>query len=328
MIDEAIEAGARQHKACEVVGITPRTLQNWRKRPGQGDQRQGPRQAPAHKISPQERVAVLLELNKPEHSSLCPGQLVARLADEGRYLVSESSMYRILRQERLLAHRASSAPPQDRPRPEGVARQANQIWSWDITYLPTPVSGRFVYLYSCLDVFSRKIVGWRVEEKESGGYASELVERCVLQEGVEGKGLRLHSDNGAPMTSSTLKKTLERLQVVPSLSRPGVCDDNAFVESFFRTLKYRPRYPKRHLELDGWREWVHKFVEWYNEDHRHSGISYVTPSQRHRGLDVEILQRRREVYAEALRRHPRRWSGPCRSWARQHEVRLAPLVAA
>ena len=159
----AIEAGARQHKACEVVGITPQTLQNWRKRPGQGDQRQGPRQAPAHKISPQERVAVLLELNKPEHSSLCPGQLVARLADEGRYLVSESSMYRILRQERLLAHRASSAPPQDRPRPEGVARQANEIWSWDITYLPTPVSGHFVYLYSCLDVFSRKIVGWRVE---------------------------------------------------------------------------------------------------------------------------------------------------------------------
>ena len=126
MIDETIEAGARQHKACEVVGITPRTLQNWRKRPGQGDLRQGPRQAPAHKMSPQERLAVLLELNKPEHSSLCPGQLVARLADEGRYLVSESSMYRILRQERLLAHRASSAPPQ-KYRPSYPKRHAEAL---------------------------------------------------------------------------------------------------------------------------------------------------------------------------------------------------------
>jgi transposase InsO family protein len=328
MINEAVSAGARQSKACEVINITPRTLQNWRKRPNQGDLRRGPKHPPPHKISTEERAAVLAELNAPENSSLCPGQIVARIADEGRYLVSESSMYRILRKEKLLKHREPSAPPQERSRPEGVATHPNQLWAWDITYLPTQVRGRFVYLYTCMDVFSRKIVGWRVEEEESGAHAAQLMEECILTEEAAGCGLCLHSDNGAPMTSSTLKATLERLKVATSLSRPGVSDDNAFPESLFRTLKYRPSYPKSHLDLDGWRLWVKRFVKWYNEVHRHSGISYVTPSQRHLGLDVEILMKRREVYGAARTRNPRRWSRSVRSWDYLTEVRLAPLIVA
>lgn len=182
MIDEAITDGVRQHKACKVVGISVRTIQNWRKRPGQGDLRRGPKKPPAHKITTQERAEILSELNRSEHSDLCPGQLVAKLADEGRYLVSESSMYRILREEKLLHHRRSSAPPQIQRRPEGQASQPNQLWSWDITYLPTEVRGQFVYLYACLDVFSRKIVGWRVESQESGELAAELMQRIILEE--------------------------------------------------------------------------------------------------------------------------------------------------
>lgn len=328
MIDEAMNSGARQSKACELIGISPRTLQNWRKRPGQGDLRRGPKQPPQHKINTEERAEILAELNAPENSSLCPGQLVARLADEGRYLVSESSMYRILREEKLLKHRQPSAPPQERKRPEGIATHPNELWAWDITYLPTKVRGRFVYLYTCMDVFSRKIVGWRVEDEESGHYASLLMEKCILEEDTAGYGLCIHSDNGAPMKSSTLKNTLDRLHVTTSLSRPGVSDDNAFPESLFRTLKYRPRYPKSHLGLEGWRSWVSGFVEWYNEEHRHSGISYVTPSQRHQGLDVELLERRREVYEAARARNPRRWIRTTRSWERPIEVRLAPLNAA
>ena len=135
-----------------------------------------------------------------------------------------------------------------------------------------------------MDVFSRKIVGWRVEDEESGDYASLLMEECILEEDTAGCGLCIHSDNGAPMKSSTLKSTLDHLHVTTSLSRPGVSDDNAFPESLFRTLKYRPNYPKRHLDLAEWRSWAKSFVEWYNEEHRHSGISYVTPSQRHLGM--------------------------------------------
>jgi putative transposase len=328
MINEAIAAGARQHKACEVVGLSVRTIQNWRKRPGQGDLRKGPKRPPTHKITSEERAAVLSELNKPEHADLCPGQLVAKLADEGRYLVSESSMYRILREEKMLKHRRPSAPPQEQKRPEGFATQPNQLWSWDITYLPTQVRGQFVYLYACMDVFSRKIVGWRVETQELGELAAELMQRTVLEEHAEGSSLCLHSDNGTSMTSSTLKATLERLGVIRSLSRPGVSDDNAFAESLFRTLKYRPNYPRFKADIDCWREWVKGFVQWYNEEHRHSGIAYVTPSQRHLGLDDEILKRRRAVYERARQQNPRRWSQSVRSWIKPDLVRLAPLHAA
>ena len=270
----------------------------------------------------------MAELNDPKHVDLSPKQLVAKLADEGRYLVSESSMYRILREERMLKHRLSSAPPQEQNRPEKSAKRPNQLWAWDITYLPTAIKGRFVCLYNIMDVFSRKIVGWSVEESEQGELAQLLFEDTILRENAEGQGLCLHSDNGAPMTSSTLKSTLDRLQVTRSLSRPGVSDDNAFPESLFRTLKYRPNYPKRPLDLEGWRTWVTGFVKWYNEEHRHSGLSYVTPSQRHQGLDVEVLQARQAVYLAAQSRNPRRWSKAVRSWSRPAEVRLAPVSAA
>ena len=327
MIDEAVSAGARQFKACEVLGLSVRTIQNWRKRPGQGDLRRGPKRPPAHKITAKERAMALAELNKPEHAALYPGQLVAKLADEGRYIISESSMYRIMREEKLLKHRRPSSVPQDRPRPEAKATGPNQVWAWDITYLPCEIRGTFVYLYTCLDVFSRKIVGWTVEESESGELAALFMEKIILSERTEGSSLCLNSDNGAPMTSSTLKFTLDRLGVTKSLSRPGVSDDNAFAESLFKTLKYRANYPFK-ATLTTWREWVQDFVHWYNEEHRHSGISYVTPAQRHIGEDYELLAKRREVYEVARKLNPRRWTSSTRKWEREHTVRLAPLRVA
>ena len=327
MIDEVVSAGVRQFKACEVLRLSVRTIQNWRKRPGQGDLRRGPKSAPAHKLTDKARAIALAELNKPENAALCPGQLVAKLADEGKYLMSESSMYRMMRQEKLLKHRRPSAIPQDRPRPEAKATRPNQLWAWDITYLPCEVKGHFVSLYTCLDVFSRKIVGWCVEESETGEIASSFMEKTILAERAEGSYLCLHSDNGAPMTSSTLKSTLDRLGVTKSLSRPGVSDDNAFAESLFRTLKYRPNYPFR-ATFSLWREWVQNFVYWYNEQHRHSGISYVTPVQRHMGEDFELLAKRKEVYETARKLNPRRWTSSTRKWEREQTVRLAPLRAA
>lgn len=267
---------------------------------------------------------MLAVANSPRYCDLPPAQLVARLADEGRYIASESSFYRLFRQEGLNRPRQPSKAPQRRTRPESVASAPNEVWVWDITYLPTPTCGRFLYLYLVLDLFSRKIVGWQVEGREDGALAARLMEECIVQQRVAGKGLVLHSDNGAPMKSSTLKATLERLEVDKSLSRPRVSNDNAFAESSFRTMKYRPSYPKRLASVEQWRSWVRQFVDWYNNEHRHSGIGWVTPSQRHEGTDRQVLARRRQVYEQARKRNPRRWTTKPRAWSRPGSVRLTP----
>lgn len=311
--------------ACQLLGITERSVQRWRKDPQGQDQRRGPKARPAHALSNEEHDQMLKAANSPQFCDLSPAQIVSRLADEGRYIASESSFYRLLRQRAQNKPRQPSKTPQRRTRPEAVASAANQVWVWDITYLPTPTQGRYLYLYLVLDLFSRKIVGWRVEDRESGAFAAELMEECILEEQTAGRGLVLHSDNGAPMKSSTLSATLERLEVARSLSRPRVSNDNAFAESSFRTMKYRPSYPKKALGgVEQWRSWVRGFVQWYNEEHRHSGIGFVTPSQRHEGLDTEILKRRRQVYEQAKQRNPRRWTTKTRAWSRPATVRLTP----
>ena len=226
------------------------------------------------------------------------------------------------------AHREPSKPRRKRPKPKAVASKPGELWVWDITLLPTTVRGRFVYLYLVLDLFSRKIVAWRVHAEEDGLHAARLMEEAIVDEGLAGQGLTLHSDNGAAMKSSTLKGTLERLGVARSFSRPRVSNDNAYAESSFRTMKYRPNYPRRPKEgVEDWSEWVEKFVQWYNEEHRHSGIGMVTPSQRHSGEDVELLAKRRELYEQAKERTPRRWSGATRKWSRPQEVYLTPASA-
>jgi len=285
------------------------------------------RPAPAHKLTPAERQAILAACNTPEHASLPPSQIVPRLADQGVYLGSESSFYRVLRDEDQQKHRGrSQAPRAPRPLPTHRAIGPCQLWSWDISWLPGPIRGAFFYLYQIVDVWSRKIVGWEVFEEESADHAATLVQRAVWAEGCLDTPLVLHADNGSPMKGSTLRSMLEALGVQPSYSRPRVSNDNPYSEALFRTCKYRPEYPTDGFaSLQAARDWMLAFVRWYNTEHRHSAIRFVTPQQRHDGQEAEILANRQAVYQQAKAAQPQRWSGHTRTWEPVAEVWLNPV---
>lgn len=326
LVDDAEEAGARLAKACEILGLSARTVQRWRQAPEAGDQRRGPCSEPANKLSEHERRKVLETLHEPRFRDLPPEQLVAALADEDTYLCSPSTMYRYLRMEGEMTHRDSTRPAVHRRPREFVATGPQQVVSWDITYLRSPVRGVYYYLYLFTDVWSRKCLGGEIHRNECPELAARIFERICEKEGLDPEGMVLHSDNGNPMKGSTMLATLQRLGVVASFSRPRVSDDNPFSESLFRTMKYRPEYPYSGAfeSLEDARQWVEIFIRWYNHEHRHSEIGFVTPAERHDGRDRAILRNRRRVYEEARRRHPERWSGPARKWKRPETVTLNP----
>ena len=325
LIDDAVAAGARQHRACAVIGLPPRTVQRWRRQGDGGDRRCGPGRPPPNRLSEAERKRIIKTANSKEHRGLSPKQIVPRLADKGVYLASESTFYRVLHQEGQMTHRQASRPARHRRPREHQATGPCQVWSWDITYLRGEVRGRFYYLYLFEDIWSRKIVGWRVEGRESTDLASELFAHICAEQGVAHESLILHSDNGGPMKGSTMLATLQRLGVVPSFSRPRVSDDNPYSEALFRTLKYRPAFPRRPFtSLDEARGWVSDFVAWYNTEHLHSAIRYVTPNDRHSGRDEVILAKRRLVYQRAKAHRLERWSGDIRDWTPVDTVTLNP----
>lgn len=323
LIDEAVAAGARRTKACEVVGLPARTLQRWAHKSDDG--RHGPKHAPANKLSEGERRQVVTVATSAEFRDQSPKQIVPTLADRGVFIASESSFYRVLHEQGLQQHRGRARQPTARPRGQS-ADGPWQLAAWDITYLRSHVRGQFFYLYLVEDVWSRKIIGWDVHDVESTDFAADLVERIRRDNpGVDLRGWVLHSDNGGPMKGATMLATMHRLGIVPSFSRPRVSDDNAYAESLFRTLKYCPQYPsKGFATVEDARAWVARFVAWYNEQHLHSGIGFVTPSSRHAGDDVAILEQRRKTYEAARERHPTRWARHTRPWARPDIVTLHP----
>lgn len=323
LIDEATADGARLVRCCEQLGISARTIQRWRHQPE--DRRPTATRPPsANALSRAERARLLQVACSRAFRDMAPAQIVACLADKGVYIGSESSMYRVLRAERLLRHRSNARPPVHSKPVEKVATGPNQVWSWDITYLRGPGRREFYYLYVVVDVWSRKIVAAVVHSVEQGQLGARLMYEAFLAEGAP-EGLILHSDRGAPMTSSALLGLLEHLQIRPTLSRPRVSDDNPFSEALFRTLKYRPSFPRKPFQsLEAAQQWVQRFVAWYNQEHRHSAIGFVTPQQRHDAEDLALLERRRAVYAAARKVHPERWSGTPRSWPRPATVALNP----
>ena len=326
LINESMNQGARQKQACEVVGISSRTLQHWRQA-GTQDQRQQVKKTPANKLSDQERAAILEVCNSEEFKSQAPNQIVPTLADRGLYMASESSFYRILRDADQLQHRGRTAPANKTKPDPFTADGPNQLWSWDITYLAQNVKGVFFYLYLFMDIYSRKIVGWEVYENESSEQAADVLRKTRLAEAISSQQkVVLHSDNGSPMKGATMLATMQKLGIVPSFSRPSVSNDNPYSESLFKTLKYTPLYPSKPFEsLDEARQWVATFVKWYNHSHRHSGIKYVTPVQRHQGEDLAILKQRKRVYEDAKKQNPERWSGKTRNWDHESLVRLNPV---
>jgi putative transposase len=329
LIDEATAAGASLTAACAALGLSPRTLQRWQDPAGviREDRRpSAERPAPANRLSEVERDRIVATCNAPEFASLPPSQIVPRLADRGMYIASESSMYRVLR-ERGQNHRRGRARPPSRSKPPASfeAKGPCEVWSWDITWLPGPVAGTFFYLYLILDIFSRKIVGWEVYDRETAEFAAEVLKRAVWAEGCLTSPLVLHADNGSPMKGATMKVTMERLGVVASFSRPRVSNDNPFSEALFRTCKYVPTWPTRGFaSVEAARAWVAGFVRGYNTEHRHSAIRFVTPDQRHRGEDRALLASRHRVYELARAVRPERWSGRTRNWQPVGAVWLNP----
>jgi transposase InsO family protein len=304
-----------------VAGIDPRTLQRWMGSAGLqcGDRRpHAIRPCPAHALSEQERERILQVANEPRFAELPPARIVPMLADEGTYIASESSFHRVLKTHGQTQHRGRSKAPQHRRPPSThVATAPRQLWSWDMTLLASRVLGQWFYLYLILDVYSRKIVGFEVHATDDSDHAVELLRRTALAEGLHALpvGPVLHGDNGATLKATTVLAMMHWLGITASYSRPRVSDDNAFVESLFRTAKYRPQFPESGFaSLEDARRWASEFVAWYNHDHRHSGIRYVSPAQRHAGTDREILARRHALYQTARSVNPRRWARHTRNW--------------
>lgn len=315
LVQKAIEAGARLNKAATVIGLSGRTLIRWCQQDGGEDQRNGPSAAPANKLSEKERQQVLQVANSVAFRDLSPKQIVPKLTDQGVFLASESTFYRVLKEHRMLTHRQASKPAVSHRPQQHVAAGPCQVWSWDITWLKTSVKGLYFYLYMVLDVWSRKIIAAQVFAEESMDHSAMLLAHACRIHAVCPEELVLHADNGGPMKGATMLATLHKLGVIPSFSRPSVSNDNPYSESLFRTMKYRPEYPSKPFEsIDQAQEWVDGFVFWYNTQHLHSAICFVTPDDRHYGRDKYILANRRAVYEEARSRHPNRWSGQIRDW--------------
>ena len=325
-VTEAQAAGARLESVCELLGISARTIERWRRHPEADDGRHGPQRRPDNALTALEQARVVAVMTSPQYVGISPKQLVPRLADQGIYLASESTMYRLQRRFELRAATCSMARHHvTRATIVHHADGPNQVWTWDITFLPPAVRGRFLYLYLVVDVWSRRIVGWRVHERESAELAADMIQQICEHEHVDPKGLVLHSDNGKPMRGSTMLATLQWLGIVPSFSRPHVCDDNPYSEALFRTLKHTPMYPRiPFANADEARRWVTRFVAWYNAEHRHSAIRFVTPDERHYGHQNRILAKRTAVYERAKRAKPQRWSRTIRNWTPVETVVLNP----
>ena len=266
LVGDAIAAGARQERACSAISLSARTLQRWQRDQSRCDQRPTRVQAPKNQLSEPERQSLLTVANSDEFAHLAPSQIVPLLADRGHYIASESTFYRVLKAHHQLQHRSAERPRQQRNKPRALCATApNELFSWDITYLPTLVVGAYFYLYLFVDIFSRKIVGWQIYEAESSELAAEVMRDICEREHIAPNQVVLHSDNGSPMKGATMLATLQTLGVMPTFSRPAVSNDNPYSESLFKTLKYRPNYPARAFENRfAARQWVGTFVHWYN----------------------------------------------------------------
>jgi transposase InsO family protein len=333
LIEQAMQDGARLRHACAQIGLSCRTVQRWSQSCAlAGDRRVGTlraKAAPPNQFSLAERDAVMRILNSHEFKDLAPSQIVPRLADAGQYVASESTMYRLLHKAAQMTHRRLERVSRKVSKPRALmATQPDQVFCWDITYLPAPVRGMHFYLYLFVDIFSRKIVGWQVFDRESAELAAGLLRDICSRLGIPQGQLTVHSDNGSPMKGETMLATMQRLGIAASRSRPSVSNDNPYSESLFRTLKYRPELPLKPFEdILAARRWVTDLVRWYNLEHRHSAIRFVTPQQRHAGLDKSMLKNREVVYATARQANPNRWSGSPRNWNPINEVHLNPTAA-
>ena len=295
--------------ACAALGVTRATYYR----------RQAPRPAPrprpksARALTGEERTVVLAELNSARFVDLAPREVYARLLDERHYFCSISTMYRVLAAAGAVRERRDVLRHPSYAKPELIATAPNQVWSWDITKLKGPIKWSYFYLFVILDIFSRYVVGWMVAQGEGARLAERLFEETCTMQNIQPGQLTIHADRGPAMTSKTVALLFSDLDILRSHSRPYVSDDNPFSESHFRTLKYRPQFPDRFGSLEHARQVCRALFAWYNAEHHHSGLAFLTPDSVHHGRADQVLDARHRVRLAAHAAHPERFvNGPPR----------------
>jgi putative transposase len=298
----AVEVGVAP--ACQALGVSRATFyRRQRSLPGH----QQPRPTPARALCESEREQVLDVLACPRFVDRSPAEVVATLLDEGEYLCSERTMYRVLAANQAVQERRNQREHPPYTKPELVATGPNQVWSWDVTKLLGPKKWTYFYLYVLLDIFSRYVVGWMVADRENSALAGRLITETCHKQGVEPQVLTLHSDRGAPMTSKCTAQLLADLGVTRSLSRPRVSDDNPFSEAQFKTVKYHPGFPDRFHDIEAAITFCRSFFPWYNTEHRHGGIAMLTPDDVHHDRAKAVLEQRERALHVAWTKHPERF---------------------
>jgi len=308
--------------ACAALGRPRATHYRWHRQSPAPARAQHEAKPQPRALSPAERTQVLEVLNCERFRDLAPGEVYAILLDEGTYLCSEATMYRILREQDQVHERRAQATHPARVKPELVAREPNQCWSWDITKLAGPAKWTYYYLYSIIDIYSRYSVGWMLATGESKELAERLLSETITKQGIEREQLTIHADRGSSMASKPVALLLADLGVTKSHSRPHVSNDNPFSESQFKTLKYRPDFPDRFASLEQARAFCVTFYHWYNHEHRHAGIGMHTPSDVHHGHAPTVRAARAATLTKAyaatperfVRKHPEPPPLPSTTW--------------
>lgn len=293
--------------ACRSIGITRSSL--YRRRQRLRPQIAHPRQPVPRRLAEAERAIVLETLHSPRFVDKSPGEVFATLLDEGVYHCSERTMYRILEDSKEVRERRNQRRHPEYKKPELLAVRPNEVWSWDITKLKGPAKWNYFHLYVILDIFSRYVVGWMIADRESSAHAKRLIQTCCENQSIARDELTLHADRGASMKSKVVGQLLADLGVTKTHSRPHVSNDNPYSESQFKTLKYRPEFPNRFGSIQDAKAFGRPFFDWYNNEHRHSGIAMLTPACVHYGLADETLNARHKIMIAAQEQHPERFVG-------------------
>jgi putative transposase len=324
LIMAATKSGAGLKKACDALEISVSTFHRW----SSGhitDKRKGAEKTVTRRLGDAERQQIIDISCSEEYKDKNPYEIHANLLDKGVYIASISSFYRVLKARNLVKHRGNTKPAHSHNKPpERKATGPNQVWCWDISWLKTDVRGVFLYAYVIIDIWDRSIVKWNIHDREDDALARELFEQAIRDTG-EPK-VFVHSDNGNPMKGATLRAFFEILGINNSYSRPRISNDNPFIESFFKTLKYTIAYPQAFTDIASARKWFADFVNAYNKHHQHSGLNYMTPFQVRSGKYRQIAQHRNQVMKQAFERNPQRWSRNVKQIPEEHIVLLNPTA--
>ncbi len=296
--------------ACEALGLPRATFYRYMGREASSSQTNGLRPVPPLALSPEERQTVVDILHSERFQDKAPYEAYATLLDEGQYHCSIRTMYRILTSEHGdVKERRRGHQRTQYKKPELLATAPNQVWSWDITKLKGPVKWTYFYLYVIMDIFSRYVVGWMVAHREQDALAKRLIEQTCIKQNIEPGQLTVHADRGPSMKSKVVAHLLADMGITKTHSRPHVSNDNPYSESQFKTLKYCPEFPDRFGSIQDSRAFCHPFFNWYNKEHRHSGIALMTPEQVHYEMSKKVFHFRSQVLSEAFRKNPIRFKG-------------------